>query len=110
MRPSDIATLRASPAWPARLAAAHTIPREMLAVETFSLAATQAERIPVPTLLLHGGDSPDFFKSSMAKLAAAIPHAQTLALEGQQHVAMDTAPETLTAIVRDFWTKVSGAS
>lgn len=110
MRPSDIATLRASPAWPARLAAAHTIPREMLAVETFSLAATQAERIPVPTLLLHGGDSPDFFKSSMAKLAAAIPHAQTLALEGQQHVAMDTAPETLTAIVRDFWTEVSGAS
>lgn len=109
MRPSDIATLRASPAWPARLAAAHTIPREMRAVETFSLAATQPERISIPTLLLHGGDSPDFFKSSMAKIADAIPHARSAALEGHQHVAMDTAPDLLTRTVTDFWAEASRA-
>jgi pimeloyl-ACP methyl ester carboxylesterase len=107
MRPSDVATLRASPAWPARLAAAHTIPREMRGAETFSLPAARPERISVPTLLLHGGDSPDFFKVPMAKLALAIPHAKSVALEGQQHVAMDTAPEMLTGIVAEFWAEAA---
>ncbi len=102
MRPGDIATLRASPSWPARLAAAHTIPREMRAAETFSLPASHPELISVPTLLLHGGDSPDFFKGPMARLAEAIPGAQSIAIEGHQHVAMDTAPEMLASIITDF--------
>ncbi|MEX0955480.1 MAG: alpha/beta hydrolase [Rhizobiaceae bacterium] len=108
MRPSDIAALRASPAWPARLAAAHTIPRELRGAEGFSLDATQPERIAVPTLLLHGGDSPDFFKSSMAKLAGAIRGAKPVTLEGQQHVAMDTAPDMLASNVLDFWKEARG--
>lgn len=107
VRPGDIAALRASPAWPARIAAAHTIPRELRATENFSLAAAHPERISVPTLLLHGGDSPDFFKAPMARLAAAIPHAKAIALEGHQHVAMDTAPEMLVEIVSEFWTEAS---
>ena len=107
MRPADIAALRASPAWPARLEAAHTIPREMLAVESFSLVATHPERLEIPTLLLHGGDSPDFFKTSMARIADAIPHAISIALDGQQHVAMDTAAEMLTKTVTRFWNEVS---
>lgn len=102
MRPSDIAALRASPAWPARLAAAHTIPRELRGAQGFALEATHTERIAVPTLLLHGGDSPDFFKSSMARLAGAISGARAIALEGQQHVAMDTAPGMLASNVLDF--------
>lgn len=103
MRPGDIAALKASPAWPARLAAAHTIPRELRATATFSLAAAHPERISVPTLLLHGGDSPDFFKGPMARLATAIPHARSVALAGQQHVAMDTAPDMLTDVILKFW-------
>lgn len=106
MRPGDIAALRASPAWSARLAAAHTIPRELRGARTFSLAAVHPERISVPTLLLHGGDSPDLFTRSMATLADAIPHAKTLALDGQQHVAMDTAPDMLAGIVTEFWQEV----
>jgi pimeloyl-ACP methyl ester carboxylesterase len=107
MRPSEIAALRASPAWPARLAAAHTIPRELRAAGDFPLAAAQAERISVPTLLLHGGDSPDFFKAPMARLAGAIQGAKPVALEGQQHVAMDTAPDLLAEIVVTFRETVS---
>lgn len=102
MRPGDIAALRASPAWPARLAAAHTIPRELRGAETFALAEAHPERISVPTLLLHGGDSPDFFKIPMARLAGAISGARSVALDGQQHVAMDTAPQALAAILVDF--------
>ncbi|MEZ5810925.1 MAG: alpha/beta hydrolase [Rhizobiaceae bacterium] len=108
MRPGDIAALRASPAWPARLAAAHTIPRELRATGTFSLAATHAGNISVPTLLLHGRDSPDFFKASMTRLAAEIPHATSVALDGQQHVAMDTAPQLLADTVLDFWHNTGG--
>ncbi len=108
MRPSDIAALRSSPAWPARLAAAHTIPRELRAAGTFSLAAAKPERIAIPTLLLHGEDSPEFFKTAMARLAAAVPHAQSVALEGQQHVAMDTAPQMLADVLRAFRDDVTG--
>lgn len=102
-RNEDLAALRASPAWPARIAAAHTLPRELRAVEIFSLAATHPERIAVPTLLLCGADSPPFFTEAMARLAGAIPTAGSVALAGQQHVAMDTAPQLLTDTVVDFW-------
>lgn len=107
MRAGDIAALRASPAWAARLAAAHTIPRELRAAETFALAAARADRISVPTLLLHGGDSPGFFKRAMAKLAGAMAGAKAVALEGQQHVAMDAAPELLAETVVGFWRDAS---
>ncbi len=103
MRAGDIAALRASPAWPARLAAAHTIPRELRTVGTFKLSSVHPERISTPTLLLHGADSPEFFKVSMARLAELIPNAKSVALEGQQHVAMDTAPQMLAKLVIDFW-------
>lgn len=103
MRPNDIAALRASPAWAARLAAAHTLPRELRAAGSFSLAAAHPEQVAVPTLLLHGGDSPPFFTEAMARIAQAIPHGETVVLDGQQHVAMDTAPEMLAKAVTEFW-------
>lgn len=106
MRPGDVTALRASPAWPARLAAAHTIPRELRTIETFALEAIHPDRIPVPTLLLHGSDSPDFLKDSMTRLAELVPHAKSVSLAGQQHVAMDTAPQLLNDAIVDFWRNV----
>ena len=110
MRPGDVAALRASPAWPARVAAAHTIGRELRVVESFDPGALPLERISIPTLLLHGSDSPDFLINSMHKLASLMPHAKHIALDGQQHVAMDTAPQMLADTVLAFWRNVGGSS
>ncbi|MEX0347437.1 MAG: alpha/beta fold hydrolase [Rhizobiaceae bacterium] len=109
MRPGDIAALRASPAWPARVAAAHTIGRELRVIEGFDPGKLPLEKISIPTLLLHGADSPDFLVNSMHKLASLMPYAKQVALEGQQHVAMDTAPQMLTDAVVEFWRDTGGS-
>ena len=106
MPATDFERLKASPAWPARLAAAHTLPRELRAADGFRLASVAPEKIALPTLLLHGGDSPDFFKDAMARLAGLMPQARPAALAGQQHVAMDTAPDLLAEQVAAFWNEV----
>ena len=82
--------------------------RELRRAEHFSLAATHPERIGIPALLLHGADSPPFFIEPMAKLKRAISGATAMPLDGQQHVAMDTAPDMLASIVTAFWRKVDG--
>lgn len=110
MPPSDLERLRNSPAWPARLAAAHTLPRELRAADTFRLAEAAPERITQPTLLLHGGDSPDYFVAAMKKLADALPGARTSILAGQQHVAMDSAPQLLAAEITAFWSEAARRS
>jgi hypothetical protein len=52
MSPHELEVLRSSPAWPARLAAAHTLPREMRAEEAYHLAADRAGKLAIPILLL----------------------------------------------------------
>jgi pimeloyl-ACP methyl ester carboxylesterase len=47
----------------------------------------------VPTLLLLGGDSPQFFRSATEALTAILPNSRIVELPGQQHIAMDTAPD-----------------
>ncbi len=106
--PAQIEILRASPAWPERLAAAHTLPRETRAVDDYELDAARVGRLDLPVLLLRGGDSPPFFSDGIRRLEAALPDARTVVMPGQQHIAMDTAPEMVTGAVRAFWREISG--
>ena len=80
----------------------------MRAANGLRLASTHPGRITWPTLLLHGGESPYFFKAAMAHLAGVIPDTRSVALAGQQHVAMDTAPRLLADEVIGFWMEVRG--
>lgn len=84
---------RASAAWPARVAAAHTLPRELKADERYRFAAKRFRALNAPTLLLLGGDSPPFFKAAAKAVDAALPNSRVAVLPGQQHIAIDTAPE-----------------
>jgi pimeloyl-ACP methyl ester carboxylesterase len=65
----------------------------------------EAARIAVPTLLLTGSESSDPFAADVAAVAAAIPDARVVVLEGQRHVADILAPELfaghLVAFLRD---------
>ncbi len=90
------------PVWPFRLAAAHTLPREGRANDALRFDAEQLRRISVPVLLVLGGDSPELMVRATAMLQDTLPHARTVILPGQQHVAMDTAPELLAKEVLSF--------
>lgn len=90
------------PEWPRRIAAAHTLPRELQAVDSYRFDAARFTRMEVPVLLMLGGDSHDYFRAAIGMVAAALPNARTTVLPGQRHVAMDTAPELFAQEVLAF--------
>ena len=102
MPPAAFAAFRATQAWPSRLAAAHTLPREMRAVDAYRIDPVRLAGLALPCLLLLGGDSPPYFRAAVEALAAALPAARTVVLPGQRHVAMDTAPELFVREVAGF--------
>lgn len=90
------------PEWQARLAAAHTLPRELQAVDGYRFDAARFAQLNVPVLLMLGGDSPDFFQAAIDMIGAALPNARKVVLPGQRHVAMDTAPDLFVEEVLAF--------
>ena len=102
MPEAEITALRAQPAWPARVAAAHTIIRELRAIPEVAFDPEEAARITVPTLLLTGSDSSDPFAGDTPTVAAALPDARIVVLEGHQHVADILAPEAFADHVLAF--------
>lgn len=98
----DFESLRALPSWPGRVAAAHTLPREFRACAKAQLDPAQAVQIKVPTLLLTGEESTDHAKPAIDAVAAALPDARIVVIEGQQHVADVMVPEVFAGHVLAF--------
>ena len=98
----ELEMLQASPGWRDRVAAAHTLPRELRAHVRYRFQPERFKNLNVPTLLMAGGDSPQLFKAAIELLKTALPHSQVVALAGQQHIAMDTAPELFLREVVSF--------
>jgi pimeloyl-ACP methyl ester carboxylesterase len=101
--PTDaLAEMRTRPAWAARMAAAHTIPRELRAVETYRFEPERFRDVTTPALLLLGGASPPHMHAATRAAAEALPNARTVVLPGQGHVAMDSAPDLFMTEVLQF--------
>ena len=94
--------IRTAPSWPSRVEAAHTVVRERLIDPPYRFEPESYSGLGLPTLLIAGGDSPPFLQASTAAVAAAVPGARVVTLEGEQHVAMDSAPERFAAVVLGF--------
>jgi pimeloyl-ACP methyl ester carboxylesterase len=90
---ADMEAFKAAPSWPGRVAAAHTITREVRAETTARLDPEVAARITVPVLLLTGQHSSDPCKPDIEAVAAALPDARIVVIEGQGHVADVLIPE-----------------
>jgi pimeloyl-ACP methyl ester carboxylesterase len=102
MPEEELSALRAQPSWPARIAAAQLFPREIRAIPDRAFDRDQAAKITMPTLLLTGADSPDPAAADIQTVAAALPDAHIVVLEGQQHVADVLAPEVFAGHVVGF--------
>ena len=98
----EIHTVKSAPTWPARVAAAPTVPREIRAFGEQALDPVQAAQITIPVLLLVGADSPDDVKGDPDKVAQALPDARIRELEGQMHMAHLMAPEAFTNVILGF--------
>jgi pimeloyl-ACP methyl ester carboxylesterase len=102
MPAQEISALKASPTWPARIAAASTIPRELRADGARTLDPARAAKITAPVLLLVGADSPQQIKANPGAIAAALPNATIRILPGQAHTAHLTSPQSFAQQVISF--------
>ena len=102
MSAEDFRALRAQPSWEGRLASAHTIARSDRAFFSTRFDPEQAASISVPTLLITGGDSPEEFRGDIEWVAAALPDARTVVIEGQTHVGDVLAPEVFAGHLLAF--------
>ncbi len=102
MSEEELGYYRELPSWPARVAAAHTIPREFRAPLDGAFDAAQASTVTVPTLMLSGSDSPGYMRAATESVAAALPDARIRILDGQQHVAHVLVPALFAEHVLAF--------
>lgn len=98
----EIAVIRASAAWPARVAAAATVPRELRAFSETAFNPDLAAHITVPVLLLVGERSPRDIKADPELVAAALPDARVTVLAGQTHMAHLSDPQGFAAALLSF--------
>jgi pimeloyl-ACP methyl ester carboxylesterase len=98
----ELRVLRSLPNWPARLAAADTVPRELRASEEYRFKGSRFVGFPIPTLLLIGGETPALYRDAVKAVHAGIPTAHVAVMPGQHHTAMNTAPEVFLRQVVGF--------
>ncbi|MEQ8698383.1 MAG: alpha/beta hydrolase [Bauldia litoralis] len=103
--PGELAMLRGMPSWAERIEAAHTIHRELNALDhDYDLDLDRFRAITVPTLLLLGSESPPFLKNATHALAGVLPNARLHVIKGQAHNAPDGVPEEFARLLVDFVT------
>lgn len=101
---AEIAATRAHKSWEGRVAAAHTIPRELAAAEKFRFEPARFAKVPFVGMLV-GGASPAFLKDATNRIATALPRAEVVTLAGQKHAGMQTSPALFVTSLRDLLLK-----
>ena len=98
----EIEVQRAGEAHAARLAGVHILVEALLALERYRFDPARYYAVIVPTLLLVGGDSPAWANRATQAIQSAVPNSKVIVLPGQQHIAMDTAPDLFAREVMTF--------
>ncbi len=108
LSPREMNVLRRAPAWADRVAAVHTIPRELRAFNDYGTDMERFQVISAPTLLLVGGQTEGRRRVMFQVLNTIIPKSQIHELPGQGHAANTTAPELLADALTGFLLAVTG--
>jgi pimeloyl-ACP methyl ester carboxylesterase len=89
----ELDAYRADPSWAARVAVAHTFPREERGSAETAFDREHATNVAVPALLVVGDQSPPSWRADADSVAAALPDAHTIVLQEQGHGADILAAE-----------------
>lgn len=93
---------RASPTWPARVAAAATIPRELDAEASPAAGLEVVGAVRCPVLQVLGGESLPTFRLATEALDARLVDSRIVVIDGAAHAAHHTHPEAFVAAVESF--------
>jgi pimeloyl-ACP methyl ester carboxylesterase len=102
MSDAELDRYRADPVWPARVAAAHTILREIEAEAGPSASLEALSEVMAPVLLVLGSVSRSPFRIGTEALAARLADARIAMIEGAAHAAHHTHAGEFVAIVEAF--------
>ena len=103
MDDAAIAAYRADPVWPRRVAAAHTIVREIRSEDSDAVAGLGAlGAVRQPVLQVLGGDSLPTFVESTTALDARLADGRIVTIPGARHAAHHTHPDELVAAITGF--------
>lgn len=103
MPPEELAMMRSQrDAWATRLRNTRALPRELRADAAYAFRPERFGNMRAPTLLLVGGDSPPHELRNATGIAAALPDARVLVLQGQRHAAMYMVPDVFIEEVVRF--------
>lgn len=101
MSDAEIQGLRSSQGWEHLRAAARAIPYDWVLWEDQPTPAALSA-MGAPTLAMMGSKSPAWLRAATRAVAAALPHAELVILEGEGHSAMITGPALFAAEVVRF--------
>jgi pimeloyl-ACP methyl ester carboxylesterase len=103
MDEAALAAYRADPVWPLRVAAAHTIPRELAAEGGSDAAALEAlGRVRQPVLQILGDDSVPAFRAATIALDERLADGRIVVIRGARHAAHHTHPDVMVDAIISF--------
>lgn len=102
MTPPEWEAFRTSPVWPARLAAAHTILRELRAGASPADAWERYGALAIPVLQLLGSESAPLFRAGAEALDARLEHGRIAVIAGARHNAHHTHAREMVELVTGF--------
>lgn len=100
--PKELDALRSAPIWQHMVDAVRTLPRELQAISEYQFEAARFADVTTPTLLLSGGESPPLYEDATEAVNDALPNSRIATFEGEQHMAMHTAPDRFVDEVITF--------
>lgn len=102
MTREELAAYRANPVWPARVAAAGTIPRELDAEAEAAASLDRLRDVRQPVLQLLGSASLPIFRAATVALDARLADGRIVEIAGAKHAAHHTHPDAVVEAVRTF--------
>jgi len=99
---ASLAAVRATPVWEHRLAAAHTLGRELRAANGCVLDPARLATVDIPVRVLLGSATTPALTRAAHAAVEAVPGAELKELPGHGHAAMDGDPPMFAAEVADF--------
>ena len=95
-----VAEARNAPWWPAQEALAHTLAYDAMIMGDYSLPSERVASVTVPTLVIVGGASPAWMRSTARAVADILRYGQHCTLAGQEH---NVAPEAIAPVLEEFF-------